>query len=179
MSAGVVEIVLENGVSVFGFMGSGKAAAAVLDEQMRGLVVGRSVLETEPIQEHLYRASIFCGRGGFTQSIISALDIALREATPFAEYVDTYRGATNNRVLTDDPRPQGGAIKLSTASLIWLRSQLRRPPLKTAKAAWRRSGEPIMAGIRRRPRIRAETWRGWTSVTMYKIFASGPRGESY
>ena len=47
---------------------------------MRRLVVGRSVFETELIQEQLYRASIFYGRGGFTQSIISAIDIALWDA---------------------------------------------------------------------------------------------------
>ena len=82
MSAGVIEVVLEDGTSGFGFMGGGKASAAiaVLDEQMRSLVVGKSVFETELIQEQLYRASIFYGRGGFTQSIISAIDIALWDA---------------------------------------------------------------------------------------------------
>jgi L-alanine-DL-glutamate epimerase-like enolase superfamily enzyme len=82
MSAGVIELVLENGVSGFGVMGGGKASAAVavIDEQMRGLIVGKSVFETELIQEQLYRASIFYGRGGFTQSIISAIDIALWDA---------------------------------------------------------------------------------------------------
>jgi L-rhamnonate dehydratase len=82
MSAGVIEIILENGVSGFGFMGGGKAtsAVAVLDEQMRHLVIGKSVFDTELIQDQLYRASIFYGRGGFTQSIISAIDIALWDA---------------------------------------------------------------------------------------------------
>jgi L-rhamnonate dehydratase len=82
MSAGVIEVVLENGLSGFGFMGGGKASAAVavLDEQMRSLVVGKSVFDTDLIQEQLYRASIFYGRGGFTQSIIAAVDIALWDA---------------------------------------------------------------------------------------------------
>lgn len=82
MTAGVVEIVLENGVAGFGFMGGGRAAAAVavLDDQMRRLIVGKSVFETELIQEQLYRASIAYGRGGFTQSVISAVDIALWDA---------------------------------------------------------------------------------------------------
>jgi L-alanine-DL-glutamate epimerase-like enolase superfamily enzyme len=82
MSAGVIEIILEDGTSGCGFMGGGKASAAVsvLDEQMRDLIVGKSVFETELIQEQLYRASIFYGRGGFTQSIISAIDIALWDA---------------------------------------------------------------------------------------------------
>ena len=82
MSAGVIEVVLENGISGFGFMGGGKASAAVavLDEQMRSLVVGKSVFDTDLIQDQLYRASIFYGRGGFTQSIIAAIDIALWDA---------------------------------------------------------------------------------------------------
>jgi L-rhamnonate dehydratase len=82
MSAGVIELVLENGLSGFGFIGGGKAASAiaVLDEQLRRLVVGRSVFESELIQDQLYKASIFYGRGGFTQSIISGIDIALWDA---------------------------------------------------------------------------------------------------
>jgi len=82
MSAGVIEVVLENGATGLGFMGGGRAnaAAAVLDDQMRHLVIGKSVFDTELIQEQLYRASIFYGRGGFSQSIISAIDIALWDA---------------------------------------------------------------------------------------------------
>ncbi len=82
MSAGVIEVILENGIVGLGFMGGGKAqsSVAVLDEQFRDLVVGKSVFDTELIQEQLYRASIFYGRGGFTQSIISAIDIALWDA---------------------------------------------------------------------------------------------------
>ena len=82
MSAGVIEVLLEDGTTGLGFMGGGKASAAVavLDEQMRHLVIGKSVFDTELIQEQLYRASIFYGRGGFTQSIISAIDIALWDA---------------------------------------------------------------------------------------------------
>jgi galactonate dehydratase len=37
------------------------------------------------------------------------------ETTPFAEYVDIYRGATKTWVLTDDPRPQDGLIALGNA----------------------------------------------------------------
>jgi len=82
MSAGVIEVVLEDDTTGLGFMGGGKASAAmaILDEQMRHLVIGKSVFDTELIQEQLYRASIFYGRGGFTQSIISAIDIALWDA---------------------------------------------------------------------------------------------------
>lgn len=63
-------------------MGGGKATAAVavIDEQIRDLVVGKSLYDTELIQEQVYRASIYDGRGGFSQSIISAIDIALWDA---------------------------------------------------------------------------------------------------
>ena len=82
MSAAVIEVVLEDGTSGLGFVGGGKgsAAAVVIDEQFRDLLVGRSVFETELIWEQLYRASIFYGRGGLSQCVISGVDIALWDA---------------------------------------------------------------------------------------------------
>ena len=82
MTAAVIEVVLENGVRGFGFVGCGKghAAKAIVDEQMRSLVLGKSVFDTSLIQEQLYRASIFYGRGGITQAVISGIDIALWDA---------------------------------------------------------------------------------------------------
>ncbi len=82
MSAAVIEIELEDGTRGHGFAGGGKgsAVAAAIDEQMRDLVVGRGVFETELIQEQLYRASIFYGRGGLTQAALSGIDIALWDA---------------------------------------------------------------------------------------------------
>lgn len=82
MSAAVVEVVLECGVSGYGFVGGakGSAAAKVLEEQLRELVIGKSVFQTELIQEQLYRASVFYGRGGLAQCVISGIDIALWDA---------------------------------------------------------------------------------------------------
>lgn len=82
MSAAVVEVVLEDGTSGYGFVGGakGSAAASVIDEQLGALVAGKSVFETELIQEQLYRASIFYGRGGLAQCAISGIDIALWDA---------------------------------------------------------------------------------------------------
>ena len=82
MSAAVVEIELEDATRGYGFVGGGKGAAAAvaIDEQLRHLVVGRTVFEAESIQEQLYRASIFYGRGGFTQAMLSGIDIALWDA---------------------------------------------------------------------------------------------------
>ena len=82
MTAAVVEVVLEDGTTGLGFVGGakGRAAATVLDEQMHDLVVGQSVFNTELIGEQLYRASIFFGRGGIAQDLISGIDIALWDA---------------------------------------------------------------------------------------------------
>lgn len=82
MSAGVIEVVLEDGTSGYGFIGGakGSAAAQLLADQMRDLVVGKSVFQTELIQEQLSRASVFYGRGGLAQCLISGIDIALWDA---------------------------------------------------------------------------------------------------
>jgi L-rhamnonate dehydratase len=82
MSAGVVEVVLEDGTRGFGFIGGakGNAAASIIDEQFRDLVLGKSIFETELIQGQLYRASVFYGRGGLAQCVVSAVDIALWDA---------------------------------------------------------------------------------------------------
>ena len=82
MSAAVIEVILDDGTSGLGFVGGGKgsAAAGIIDEQFRDLLVGRSVFETELIQEQLYRASVFYGRGGLSQCVISGVDIALWDA---------------------------------------------------------------------------------------------------
>jgi L-rhamnonate dehydratase len=82
MMAAVVEIVLEDGTTGYGFAGGarGGAVAAVIQEQMRHLVVGKSVFDTELIYEQLSRASVFYGRGGLAQEAISAIDIALWDA---------------------------------------------------------------------------------------------------
>ncbi len=82
MTAGSVVITLEDGTTGLGFVGGGKAAAAVvvLDEQIRDLVVGKSCFETELVSEQLYRASIPYGLGGIAQDLISGIDIAMWDA---------------------------------------------------------------------------------------------------
>lgn len=82
MSAAVIEVVLEDGTRGFGFVGGakGSAVASVVAEQMGDLVIGKSVFDGEIIQEQLYRASIFYGRGGLSQCAISGIDIALWDA---------------------------------------------------------------------------------------------------
>ena len=79
MTAGVVRVTVEDGTYGLGFVGGGKASAAVnvLDEQVRHLVVGKDCFQTELISEQLYRATIFYGQGGIAQALISGIDIAL------------------------------------------------------------------------------------------------------
>ncbi|MEZ5354799.1 MAG: enolase C-terminal domain-like protein [Bryobacteraceae bacterium] len=82
MSAALVEVELDDGTRGYGFCGGGKgsAAASIIDEQMRALVVGKSVLDAEIIASQLYRASVFYGRGGLSQCVLSAIDLALWDA---------------------------------------------------------------------------------------------------
>jgi len=82
MSAAVIEVELEDGTREFGFCGGGKgsAIAAAVDEQLRSLVVGRDAGDLETLQEQLYRASIFYGRGGLTQAALSGIDLACWDA---------------------------------------------------------------------------------------------------
>lgn len=82
MTAAVVEVILEDGTSGYGFVGGakGEAAAIAIDEQLCALVVGKTVFQTELIHEQLCRASVFYGRGGFAQCAISGIDIALWDA---------------------------------------------------------------------------------------------------
>lgn len=79
MTAGVVEITTSEGISGLGFIGSGKARAAevLLDEQIRDLLIGKNAFATELISEQLHRASVYYGRGGTTQALLSGIDIAL------------------------------------------------------------------------------------------------------
>jgi L-rhamnonate dehydratase len=82
MSSAVVEVILEDGTSGYGFVGGakGEAVASVIEEQLRTLVIGKTVFQTELIQEQLSRASVFYGRGGLAQCAISGIDIALWDA---------------------------------------------------------------------------------------------------
>lgn len=82
MSAAVIEVVTDAGFSGFAYVGGskGKAAVSVVEEQLRDIVIGKSVFDTELIQEQLYRASTHYGRGGLTQCVISGIDIALWDA---------------------------------------------------------------------------------------------------
>jgi L-rhamnonate dehydratase len=82
MSSGVVTVRLADGTEGYGFVGSGRATAAacVLDEQVRQLVVGKSCFETELISDQISRATMYYGRGGIVGSLLAGIDIALWDA---------------------------------------------------------------------------------------------------
>ena len=78
-SAGVVAVTVEDGTVGYGFVGGAKATAciAMLDEQVRDLIVGRSCFDTELVSEQMYRATITYGQGGAAACLASGIDIAL------------------------------------------------------------------------------------------------------
>jgi L-rhamnonate dehydratase len=81
-SAGVVVVTLEDGTTGYGFVGGSKASAcaAMLNEQVRDLVVGKSCFESELVSEQLYRATVMYGQGGAAACLASGIDIALWDA---------------------------------------------------------------------------------------------------
>ena len=85
MTAAVIELVLDDGTRGYGFVGGGKGelAPAVLNAQMRQLLIGRDVRETASVQEQLYRASIAYGRGG-TEPTVTDANVVLGRLDPGA-----------------------------------------------------------------------------------------------
>lgn len=81
-SCAVIEVVLEDGTRGHGFVGGAKGSVipSLIAEQIKPLVVGCSVFDTGLIQEQLLRATVFYGRGGLVQCLISGIDIALWDA---------------------------------------------------------------------------------------------------
>jgi L-rhamnonate dehydratase len=81
-SCAVIEVVLEDQTRGYGFVGGAKGSAVpvLLDEQIRPLILGCSVFDTELIQEQLLRATVFYGRGGLVNCLISGIDLALWDA---------------------------------------------------------------------------------------------------
>ncbi len=81
MTAAVVEVVAEGGLSGLGYVGGGRgqAAAPLIDAQLAGLLIGQDPFQVELLWEQMYRASVMYGRRGVTIEIISAIDIALHD----------------------------------------------------------------------------------------------------
>jgi len=100
MTAAVISIETTDGVTGHGFVGGGRGDAVepLLAAQFRAMLLGKSIENPELLQEQLYRASVFYGRGGLTQCVLSGIDIALWDA------LAKTRGIPASRLLGDDPR---------------------------------------------------------------------------
>jgi L-rhamnonate dehydratase len=79
MTTAVVVIETDEGLRGLGTVGGGRGrlAPAIIEDQFKTLVVGRSPFDIELIWEQLYRASQFYGRRGVVIDVISGIDIAL------------------------------------------------------------------------------------------------------
>jgi len=79
MSAGVVEIETDAGLTGLGFIGGGKAKAAraIIDDQFSQLLLGQDPADIERLWEQMYRASVMYGRRGVAIEAISGIDLAL------------------------------------------------------------------------------------------------------
>jgi len=79
MSAGVVEIETDAGLTGLGFIGGGKANAArtIIDDQFSQLLLGQDPADIERLWEQMYRASVMYGRRGVAIEAISGIDLAL------------------------------------------------------------------------------------------------------
>jgi L-rhamnonate dehydratase len=101
MTAAVISIATTDGVTGHGFVGGGRGDAVepLLAAQFRPMLLGKSIEEPTLLQEQLYRASIFHGRGGLTQCVLSGIDIALWDALAKARGVPALRGAASRRSL--------------------------------------------------------------------------------
>ncbi len=103
MSAGVVEIETDVGLTGLGFIGGGKANAArtIIDDQFSQLLLGQDPADIERLWEQMYRASVMYGRRGVAIEAISGIDLALWDLLGKACGQPVYRligGQTKDRL---------------------------------------------------------------------------------
>jgi L-rhamnonate dehydratase len=119
MTAGVVEIETDAGLTGLGYIGGGKAAAArvIIEDHFAQLLLGQNAADIERLWEQLYRASIMYGRRGVAIEALSGIDIALWDIAGKAASAPVYQligGRTKNRLpayvtgnLTERHRAEG------------------------------------------------------------------------
>lgn len=102
MASILVEIGTDEGVTGYGYVGGGKAAAATLIEShLKQFVIGKNPFDVELIWEQMYRASQMYGRRGLAIEAISGIDIALWDIMGKATGLPVYRligGRTKDRI---------------------------------------------------------------------------------
>lgn len=128
VTGAVIEVVLADGIRGYGLCGSGHGDAqrAIVDSQVRDLVIGRSCLATDAVQDLLLAATQHYGRGGLLSGLISGIDIALWDAAGhlLQHPVSDLLGATIDGSRTLRPYLTSYAIEQATA--------LKIPDLKLA-----------------------------------------------
>ncbi len=78
-TAGVVVVTVADGTQGYGFVGGARAraGATLVEDQFRGLLIGKDCFATDLIFDQLSRASVFYGHGGIPMAVISGIDLAL------------------------------------------------------------------------------------------------------
>jgi L-rhamnonate dehydratase len=98
MTAAVVSIETDDGISGLGYIGGGKeAGASIVDDQFAALLLGKNPFDTAMIWDLLFRAAQMHGRRGAAMAALSGVDIALWDIVGKASGQPVYRllgGAT-------------------------------------------------------------------------------------
>ena len=98
-----VEIETNQGIKGWGKAAGGGAAAFIIEEHFRGLLLGEDPLNVERLWDILFRASLPYGRGGVTVMAISAIDLALWDIAGKAHNKPVYQllgGKIKERIPT-------------------------------------------------------------------------------
>jgi len=103
MTTAIVELETDAGISGLGTIGGGKgrAAATLVEDQFRALLMGQDPFAIELLWEQMFRASQAWGRKGLAIEIISGIDIALWDLLGKATNQPVYNlagGKTKERI---------------------------------------------------------------------------------
>lgn len=97
----LVEIRTTGGLKGYGLGGGGAAAAFVITQHLKDLLLGADPANIEALWEQMYSSSIFYGRKGLAIQAISGIDLALWDLAGKAAGKPVYQllgGATKDRV---------------------------------------------------------------------------------
>jgi len=87
----VVEIQTDAGLTGLGVGGAGGAAAYIINEHFRGLLLGRDPDKIQTLWDELYAASLAYGRKGVAVMALSGVDLALWDLRGKAQQQPVYR----------------------------------------------------------------------------------------
>lgn len=96
-----VQVDTDAGITGLGQTSGGAAAAAIIEKQFKGLLVGRDPFDIEMLWDQMFRSSLPFGRKGLAVMAISAVDLALWDILGKARGEPVYRllgGRTKERI---------------------------------------------------------------------------------